>query len=351
MKNTLEVRKITKNYEGKPLLRGISIQVRQGETLCLLGRSGSGKSTLLRIIAGLEEPDGGQVCWNGEDIADVPTYRRHFGLMFQDYALFPHLNVSENVAFGLRMQGSNSSENLKLVNEALDRVNMGAFAQRKVTDLSGGEQQRIALARALAPKPRLLMLDEPLAALDRVLRLELQQELRALLPKTNIPVIYVTHDQEEALLLGDQLAILAEGQIEQIGTPEDVFQKPGSLSVAEFFGMTNTLKGRVKNLDPLIVATVQGDFRPGVCEQQNFILGMEVTLLLRPIGVSVSTTPLAENTLRGTVADCVFKGDSFEVTIRVDAQKNMRFQLPAALPQSAAVSLSLPSNSVNCLEG
>jgi ABC-type Fe3+/spermidine/putrescine transport system ATPase subunit len=351
MKNILEVRKITKNYEGKPLLRGISFQVNQGETLCLLGRSGSGKSTLLRIIAGLEDPDGGQVCWDGEDIVGVPTYRRHFGLMFQDYALFPHLNVAQNVAFGLRMQGGRGSENMKLMNEALERVNMRAFAQRKVTDLSGGEQQRIALARALAPKPRLLMLDEPLAALDRALRLELQQELRALLPKTNIPVIYVTHDQEEALLLGDTLAILAEGQIEQIGTPEEVFQKPGSLNVANFLGMTNTLKGKVKNLDPLVVTTARGDFRPGVCRQQNLQLGKEVTLLLRPIGVSVSAAPSAENMLRGTVADCVFKGDSFEVTIRVEEQKSMRFQLPAALPQGAAVSLSIPSGSINCLEG
>lgn len=187
--NILEIKNIQKNYEGAPLLKGISFEVENGETFCLLGRSGSGKSTLLRIIAGLEIADSGDVIWNGQNMNGIPTYQRNFGLMFQDYALFPHMNVSENVAFGLRMQGLARPQIVSAVKDALDLVNMGGFAERSVTDLSGGEQQRIALARALAPKPHLLMLDEPLAALDRALRMELQEELRSLLKRAGIPAI------------------------------------------------------------------------------------------------------------------------------------------------------------------
>ena len=183
-KHRLSLHEITKNYEGKPLLNGISFEVVSGETLCLLGRSGSGKSTLLRIIAGIESADGGSVQWDGEDLGECPTHLRRFGLMFQDYALFPHQNVAENVAFGLRMQGVTRAEIDRRVKAALEQVNMAGFANRRVTDLSGGEQQRVALARALAPAPRLLMLDEPLAALDRALRQQLQQELREVLQRT-----------------------------------------------------------------------------------------------------------------------------------------------------------------------
>ena len=213
----LDVIDLYKNYEGQPLLQGENFHVETGETLCLLGSSGSGKSTILRIIAGIETPDSGQVHWNDRDTTLVPVFRRNFGLMFQDYALFPHLNVFDNVAFGLRMQNVPKAEIAGKVKSALERVNMNSFAERQVTDLSGGEQQRIALARALAPSPRLLMLDEPLAALDRSLRVELQEELRTLLHQTGIPAIYVTHDQEEAILLGDRLALLHAGRIVQSG--------------------------------------------------------------------------------------------------------------------------------------
>ena len=169
----LEIRDIWKSYEGQPLLNGVSFSLEAGETVCLLGRSGSGKSTLLRIIAGLETAERGQVLWQGQDLSAVPVHLRQFGLMFQDYALFPHRDVAENVGFGLRMQGLSKAEISLRVAEALEQVNLAAFAKRRVTDLSGGEQQRVALARALAPRPRLLMLDEPLGALDRALREQL----------------------------------------------------------------------------------------------------------------------------------------------------------------------------------
>src|SRR5512133_1086434 len=235
----LTVKDIHKDYDGAPLLNGVSFEVHGGEILCLLGRSGSGKSTMLRIIAGLENAESGDILWDGVSMLGVPTHQRNFGLMFQDYALFPHKNVAENVAFGLVMQHLPAAEIRKQVRESLERVNMAGFANRSVAELSGGEQQRVALARALAAKPRLLMLDEPLAALDRSLRLELQEELHSLLHQPELPVIYVTHDQEEAVILGDRLAILHEGVIVQNGTPQQVYATPANRWVAEFLGMKN----------------------------------------------------------------------------------------------------------------
>ncbi|NCP15641.1 ABC transporter ATP-binding protein, partial [bacterium] len=204
----LQLLDISKDYENKPLLRGISFTVTANETVCLLGASGSGKSTLLRIIAGLEPPDQGTVRWEERDLASVPAHLRNFGLVFQDYALFPHLSVFENIAFGLRMQNLPRPEIEQRVREAVAQVNLTGFEKRGVSDLSGGEQQRVALARALAPRPRLLMLDEPLGALDRALRERLQGELRGILHATGVPAIYVTHDQEEAFAIADRVLLL-----------------------------------------------------------------------------------------------------------------------------------------------
>jgi ABC-type Fe3+/spermidine/putrescine transport system ATPase subunit len=209
----LDVQELYKTYEGQPLLKGVTFRVEPGETVCLLGPSGSGKSTLLRLISGLEQPEAGHILWNGVDQAGVPVHRRQFGLMFQEYALFPHRSVAENVAFGLRMQRLPASQIREQVQQALDQMNLGQFGERRVTDLSGGEQQRVALARALAPRPRLLMLDEPLGALDRTLREQLLEELRVLLHRTGIPAIYVTHDQQEAYALADRMLLLHSGKV------------------------------------------------------------------------------------------------------------------------------------------
>src|SRR5512144_505172 len=230
----LEVRDIHKTYEAQPLLEGVSFTVSPAETVCLLGPSGSGKSTLLRIIAGLEAPESGQVIWDGKDLASTPAHLRDFGLVFQDYALFPHLTVAENVAFGLKMRALPRDQIASRVNETLEIVNLQPLASRQVTDLSGGEQQRVALARALAPRPRLLMFDEPLGALDRTLREDLLKELRTILRQTNIPAIYVTHDQEEAFALADRVLILHDGFILREGTPADVWANPETAFVAKF---------------------------------------------------------------------------------------------------------------------
>src|SRR5512135_216069 len=228
----LDVVSITKSYEGKPLLRGISFTVGQDETVCLLGPSGSGKSTLLLIIAGLETPESGEVRWDGQNLASVPAHLRDFGLVFQDYALFPHLDVFDNIAFGLRMKHGSEDEVQARVHEVLDLVNLPGFEKRRVTELSGGEQQRVALARALAPRPRLLMFDEPLGALDRALREELLGQLRRILRETGLPALYVTHDQDEAFRIGDRLLLLHEGQIIREGSVPQVWADPRSAWVA-----------------------------------------------------------------------------------------------------------------------
>lgn len=350
--SALELRQIEKTFEGQPLLRGISLQVEKGETVCLLGASGSGKSTLLRIIAGLEPADAGQVFWEGRDLAAVPAHRRGFGLMFQDYALFPHRNVTENVAFGLRMQGLPRPEVDERVREALSQVNLLDFALRRVTDLSGGEQQRVALARALAPRPRLLMLDEPLGALDRSLREQLGQELRRILHATGIPAIYVTHDQEEAFAIADRLLLLHDGCMVQGGTPEEVYNHPASIWVARFFGLGNLVDGRVASLMPLQVQTPLGRFTTTCAAPGggDYRLGQPVTILLRPGDARLAQDGSSEpNRVAGVVLDAVFRGDGFRVTLRCAGEIELFFNLPEALPVGKAATLALSPDSVLCL--
>ena len=316
MNDRLRIENIHKEFEGKPLLNGISFQVDAGEVLCLLGQSGSGKSTLLRIIAGIEPPQSGRILWNGREMNDVPVHLRRFGLMFQDYALFPHLNVRENVSFGLRMQGMEKEEIAVKVRDALEKVNLGGFGERIVTDLSGGEQQRVALARALAPEPHLLMLDEPLAALDRALRAQLQEELRTVLHQTGIPAIYVTHDQDEALALGDRLALLHSGEIVQIGTPEEVYRCPKNVWVARFLGMENILPAKVTRLTPFTVSTDFGELEVTRPPEGRCKTGDAVFIVM----LSAQATPEAEdngkNNLLLTVVESTFRGDRYRTTLR-----------------------------------
>jgi ABC-type Fe3+/spermidine/putrescine transport system ATPase subunit len=243
--DVLELKHIFKNYEGRPLLKDLSFTLEAGETVCLLGASGSGKSTLLRMIAGLESPDEGIILFNGIDLASTPPHTRGFGLVFQDYGLFPHLNVFDNIAFGLRMRKTPQPKIQERVAGLMEQMNLTGFEKRRVTDLSGGEQQRVALARALAPRPRLLMFDEPLGALDRSLKEDLLTELRAVLHKTKIPAIYVTHDQEEAFAIADRILLLHEGRITRSGTPAQVWSDPGSAWAAHFLGAGNVIRGMV----------------------------------------------------------------------------------------------------------
>lgn len=310
----LEVHHIFKNYEGKPLLNDISFTVAEGETICLLGASGSGKSTLLRIIAGLEEAESGSISFNGQDLSSTPAHLRDFGMVFQDYALFPHLNVEENVAFGLKMRRLSQAEIAERVANSLDVVNLSEFENRRVTELSGGEQQRVALARALATHPRLLMFDEPLGALDRTLREGLLNELRAILHRTNIPAIYVTHDQEEAFTIAERVLILHDGKIVRAGTPAEVWMNPGSTFVAGFLGLGNIFNAIVRGKMKEGIWEVESDFGMFTVscghEHQK---GEEVHLLARPLpdgrdGIA----------LRGAVTDVIFQQDRFKVVLDND---------------------------------
>ncbi len=245
----LSIQNIHKTFGTTRALNGVSFEVRRGEIVALLGPSGCGKSTLLNVIAGLETPDAGDVLWQGRSLAAVPPHKRGFGLMFQDYALFPHMNVFENVAFGLRMGGLPPEEVRLRVGELLELVGLPGFEKRDVDTLSGGEQQRVALARSLAPRPRLLMLDEPLGALDRALRERLLDELHDILRQLEQTALYVTHDQEEAFALADRVVVMRQGEVEQTGTPQQIYRQPASPFVARFLGFGNLLGGRLKARD------------------------------------------------------------------------------------------------------
>ncbi len=330
----LEVQHIFKTYDGQLLLKDISFKVHTGETVCLLGASGSGKSTLLRIIAGLEDADSGTVSFNGIDITSTPAHLRDFGLVFQDYALFPHLTVNENVAFGLKMRRLPQDELTQRVVNSLELVNLSQFGNRRVTDLSGGEQQRVALARALATRPRLLMFDEPLGALDRTLREDLLNELRTILHQTDIPAVYVTHDQEEAFTIADRVLILQDGEIIREGTPVDVWADPGSAFVATFLGLGNVIEGEVIGKEREGGWKVESGFGIfGVECEHTHRMGEDIHLLVRPNQVdsrAERSEPGGErsrhlprptapgsvvNTVKGIVVDVIFQQDRFKVTL------------------------------------
>jgi spermidine/putrescine transport system ATP-binding protein len=345
----LTVKEIEKSYEGQPLLKKVSFEVDQDETVCLLGPSGSGKSTLLRIIAGLEEAEGGQVLWNGEDVSRTPAHQRGFGLMFQDYALFPHRNVAENIAFGLRMQERPKSEIQEKVNAALKTINMQDFTKRKVTDLSGGEQQRVALARALAPEPRLLMLDEPLGALDRTLREQLSRELRRILRETKVPAIYVTHDQEEAYAIADRLLLLHDGIILQSGKPHEFYHHPRNVWVAEFFGLGNLISGTVKDHNPLKVDTSLGLIEAS-CDRDAPSKNTKTTLLFRPTQGRGKPKD-CPNHITGKVIDQVFQGENYRITLEIN--KDIPFFiviLPEPVEINQDLTIGYQAEDVLCLE-
>lgn len=310
----LELRRIRKEYERQVLLDGISFTVGEHETVCILGPSGSGKSTLLRLIAGLEAPEAGEVLWDGRDLASVPSYRRDFGLVFQDYALFPHLNVFDNVAFGLQMRNWSNSEIARRVAEVLALVNLAGFEHRGVIDLSGGEQQRVALARGLAPHPRLLMFDEPLGALDRALREDLLSQLRAILRQTGTPAVYVTHDQDEAFTIADRVLLLHAGHIVREGTSSDVWAHPGSVWTAEFLGLGNIVPGKVVGRRPR-VETQHGVFALKCAHAHG--AGDLVYLLVRPGAAGGAS-------IKGVVRDIVFRQEQFRVALR----NGLHFDLP-----------------------
>ena len=312
----LELSHIDKSFSGAPILRDISLSVATGEIVCLLGPSGSGKTTLLRIVAGLETADSGTLAFDGRDLRAVPVHTRGFGLMFQELALFPHRDVFENVAFGLRMLRLPRPEIEARVRESLALVGLGAFTRRDVNLLSGGEQQRVALARSLAPRPRLLMFDEPLGALDRLLREQLIADVRAILKHIGMTALYVTHDQDEATAVADRIAILHEGRIAQLGTPEELYRAPANEFVARFLNLGTVL--RAQWLSVGVADTPLGQLRLAAPSPSSGARGgTEAMLLIRPERVRIMS-PERAVALLATVTHCAFLRGVYRLTVEVN---------------------------------
>jgi len=270
-------------------LRSVSLSVEPGELLLLLGPSGCGKSTLLRSVAGFVTPQSGRVLFDGEDVTQVPPHRRQIGMVFQSFALFPHLTVGENVAFGLREQKRPGTEVTERVERALSDVKMGGFSGRRVDQLSGGEQQRVALARALVTRPRCLLLDEPLSNLDAGLRHSMREEIRRVCKEHGLTTIYVTHDQKEALAIADRIAVMKKGSLEQVGSPWEVYRTPRSRSVATFLGETNLLQGKVIAKEQNLLKVQSGELELWADARNGFELGAPVLLSIRPECIRLSS--------------------------------------------------------------
>ena len=323
----LSISNISKSFEDNQVLRGISFELAESEVIALLGPSGCGKSTLLAIIAGIEPQDQGHLSWKGSTIDNVPPHRRRFGLMFQDYVLFPHLNVFDNVAFGLKMAGMEYGDIQSRVEETLALVGLKGFGERDVSSLSGGEQQRTALARSLAPNPQLLMLDEPLGSVDRTMRERLLIELRKILRQLKQTAIYVTHDQEEAFAIADRVVLMREGQIEQIGIPEEIYRQPTTLFAARFLGLNNLIPG---------IAIVDGannaiETKIGRFPTNKRFAG-PVTMLIRPDSASLDGS--GDINLEGRLIDKSFRGNLCQILISVkDFPLEFNFLSNVALPE------------------
>ena len=307
---------ISKSFDGETVLDHINLEIKNKEFITLLGPSGCGKTTTLRIIGGFETPDEGDVFFDGKRINDIPPYKRQVNTVFQRYALFPHLNVFDNIAFGLRIQKCPDEQIKEKVKEMLALVNLKGFERRKVNTLSGGQQQRVAIARALVNQPKVLLLDEPLAALDLKLRKDMQNELKNIQHQTGITFIYVTHDQEEALSMSDTVVVMAHGKIQQIGTPTDIYNEPINAFVADFIGESNIVDGYMQEDYRVKLAGHVFD-----CVDGGFEANEPVDVVIRPEDVDV--VPVEKGMLSGLVTGVTFKGVHYEIIVDVKGFKWM----------------------------
>jgi len=323
--NFVRIVDIVKKFDETIAVKGVNLSVKKGELFALLGSSGCGKSTLLRMLAGLESVTSGQIVIDGEDLASMPPYRRPVNMMFQSYALFPHMTVESNVAFGLKQEGVRGAELKERVHTTLDLVQMAKYAQRKPHQLSGGQQQRVALARSLVKRPKLLLLDEPMSALDKQIRQRTQIELVNILDKVGVTCIMVTHDQEEAMTMAGRIAVMSEGEIVQIGTPHEVYEYPNSRFTAEFIGSTNLFDGIVVEDEPdhVFVECTELPSRLYVSHGITGPLGMPVTISVRPERIALTSKPPdgSYNWGHGTVANIAYMGGYTLYHVKLDSGK------------------------------
>lgn len=308
MENVISLNDIVVSFDGETVLNNINLDIRDKEFVTLLGPSGCGKTTTLRIIGGFIQPDSGRVMFENKNITKLPPYRRNVNTVFQKYALFPHLNVFENVAFGLRVRKLPEKEISKAVAEMLELVNLKGFEERNVQNLSGGQQQRVAIARALINKPKVLLLDEPLGALDLKLRKEMQTELKRIQQSLEITFIYVTHDQEEALTMSDTVVVMKDGNIQQIGRPVDIYNEPQNAFVADFIGESNIIDGIM--LKDRLVLICGHEFE---CVDSGFDEKQPVDVVIRPEDITLTAN--ADEKIHGVVRSVTFKGVHYEMVV------------------------------------
>nr|WP_210319632.1 ABC transporter ATP-binding protein [Rhizobium wenxiniae] len=335
---------VSKYYGQQCVVDKLRLDIEKGEFVSLLGPSGSGKTTLLMMLAGFETATEGQILVDGYRVNDVPSHKRDMGVVFQNYALFPHMSVGANVAFPLQMRGISKAEIAGRVKTALDMVQLGALSERKPSQLSGGQQQRVALARALVFEPRVVLMDEPLGALDKNLREQMQLDIRALHQRLGLTIVFVTHDQGEALTMSDRIAVFNKGKIEQIGTPRQVYDEPATRFVAEFIGETNLIAGTVEVVEATSVTIrMNGGNIVRVAGTDGLAAGQAVSVSLRPerlslTQVSGTDASLPGNTISATVTDCVYQGDHLRVQLTGagDASYIVRLDRRSAEPQRGA---------------
>ena len=333
---------ISKAYDGETVLDNLSLEIHDKEFITLLGPSGCGKTTTLRMIGGFETPDTGDVFFDGKRINDVPPYERQVNTVFQRYALFPHLNVFDNIAFGLRLKKVPDTEIKEKVKEMLAMVNLKGFERRRVSTLSGGQQQRVAIARALVNQPKVLLLDEPLSALDLKLRKDMQNELKNIQQKTGITFVYVTHDQEEALSMSDTVVVMANGKIQQIGTPPDIYNEPVNAFVADFIGESNIVDG-------VMPADCKAKFAGHVfdCVDGGFAPNEQVDVVIRPEDVDVVAPE--KGMLKGLVTGVTFRGVHYEIIVDVAGFKWM-IQTTDYVGENETIGLSIDPDAIHIMK-
>ena len=342
MAKLIELKGISKSYDGEKVIDSMNLYIRDGEFITFLGPSGCGKTTTLRIIGGFETADEGSLYFDGVEISDVPAYKRHINTVFQKYALFPHLNVYENIAFPLRLKKTSEDEIKKRVTEMLKMVALSGFENKSVSTLSGGQQQRVAIARALISHPKVLLLDEPLGALDLKLRKDMQNELKTIQQAIGITFIYVTHDQEEALSMSDTVVVMADGEIQQIGTPTDIYNEPKNAFVADFIGESNIIDGIMLEDNKVRFSSHVFD-----CVDGGFDKNEAVDVVVRPEDVDVVEPE--RGMLTGKVTSVTFKGVHYEIIVDIKGFKWMIQSTDYVAPE-ATIGLFIEPDAIHIMK-